>query len=62
MQPRFYFYVIVTVRILRYKFKKVDNWLKKNVQDMGGRAVLVVYKGGKVVYNHAENNLDHQKR
>ena len=45
MQPRFYFYVIVTVRLLQYKFKKVDNWLKKNVQDMGGRAVLVVYKG-----------------
>lgn len=38
-------------------FTKVDSWLKSNASEMGGRVVLVVYKDGKLVYNHAENDM-----
>lgn len=38
-------------------FSKVGGWLRNNVKELGGRAVLVVYKNGKLEYNHAENNL-----
>lgn len=45
------------------KFSKLDNWLTDNVSEMGGRAILMVYKDGKVVYSHAENDLStRQKR
>jgi len=39
------------------KFEKADIWLKNNVHNMGGRAVLVILKDGKIIYNHSENNL-----
>lgn len=48
--------------IAQSDFNKVDVWLKDNVQDLGGRAVLVVYKDGKIVYDHAENNLTNKQR
>jgi CubicO group peptidase (beta-lactamase class C family) len=38
-------------------FGKVDSWLKDNAPEMGGRVVLVVYKDGKLIYNHAENDM-----
>ncbi len=38
-------------------FSKVDKWLADNIKDLGGRGVIVVWKDGKIVYNHAENNL-----
>ncbi len=41
---------------------KVDKWLADNVKDLGGRAVIVVWKDGKIVYNHAENNLTDRKK
>ncbi|PWK69960.1 CubicO group peptidase (beta-lactamase class C family) [Mucilaginibacter oryzae] len=39
-------------------FTNVDTWLKDNAAEMGGRVVLVVYKDGKLIYNHAENNMN----
>ena len=41
----------------QYDFSKVNLWLKDNLTDLGGRAVLMVYKDGKIVYNKAENDL-----
>jgi len=38
-------------------FPKTTEWLKNNVRSMGGRAVLVILKDGRIVYNHSENNL-----
>lgn len=44
-------------------FSKLDNWLADNVSEMGGRAILMVYKDGKIIYSHAENELTaRQKR
>ncbi len=39
------------------KFEKANIWLKNNVRSMGGRAVLVIFMDGKIIYNHSENNL-----
>jgi CubicO group peptidase (beta-lactamase class C family) len=38
-------------------FTKVDDWLKDNTGQMGGRAFLVIYKEGKIVYSHAVNDM-----
>jgi CubicO group peptidase (beta-lactamase class C family) len=47
----------------QYNFSKIDAWLTANLKDIGGRAVLVIYKEGKLVYSKAENDLsDRQKR
>lgn len=45
------------------KFSKLDDWLANNVSQMGGRTILMVYKDGKIIYSHAENELSaRQKR
>jgi CubicO group peptidase (beta-lactamase class C family) len=33
-----------------------------NVEKMGGRAYLMVYKDGKIVYSHAENELSRRQK
>ena len=44
-------------------FSKLDSWLADNVSELGGQAILMVYKDGKIVYSHAENELStRQKR
>lgn len=43
-------------------FSKLDNWLADNVSEMGGRTILMVYKDGKIIYSHAENELNAQQK
>jgi CubicO group peptidase (beta-lactamase class C family) len=43
-------------------FSKVDNWLADNVAKMGGRTVLMVYKDGKIIYSHAENEMSKRQK
>ena len=38
-------------------FKSIDLWMKENTGQLGGRAVLVILKNGKIIYDHAENDL-----
>lgn len=45
----------------QYDFKKVDDWLNANTAVMGGRAILMIYKDGHIVYTKAVNNLSHQQ-
>ena len=57
------FLLLLQVGYSQYNFNKVDNWLTTNLNELGGRAVLVIYKDGKLVYSKAENELsDRQKR
>lgn len=42
----------------QYNFNKVDDWLAANLKDLGGRAVLVIYKDGKLIYNRVENDIN----
>ncbi len=36
--------------------------MKDNLEELGGRAVMMIYKDGKIVYNHAENNLSRKQK
>jgi len=38
-------------------FAKLDGWLEDNTKEMGGRAILVIYKDGQVVYDKAVNEM-----
>lgn len=38
-------------------FTEVDKWLRSHADEMGGRAILLVFKEGKIVYNNSVNNM-----
>jgi CubicO group peptidase (beta-lactamase class C family) len=46
----------------QYDFSKVDRWMQDNLEQIGGRAVLMVYKDGKIVYSKSENNLSRRQK
>jgi CubicO group peptidase (beta-lactamase class C family) len=57
------FLLLLQAGFSQYNFSKLDAWLANNVNELGGRAVFVIYKDGKIVYSHAENELSaRQKR
>lgn len=43
-------------------FNKVDDWLDNNIQDLGGRAVMLVYKDGKIVYEQSKNEISKKQK
>ncbi len=43
-------------------FTKVDQWLNANIKDLGGRAVIIVYKDGKVVYQQTKNKISRKQK
>lgn len=43
-------------------FAGVDQWLQSHVQQLGGRALLVVYKDGKLVYSKAVNDMSRRQK
>ena len=64
---RKYLFLVATLLYLQAAnaqadFSAAGNWLKDNVKDLGGRAVLVIFKDGKIVYNQAENNLNGRQK
>lgn len=38
-------------------FTQVNDWLKNNVREMGGRSVLMIYKDGKIIYSNVVNDM-----
>lgn len=42
-------------------FTKLTDWINSNLPDLGGRAVMLVYKDGKIVYNQSFNKLSKQQ-
>lgn len=38
-------------------FKPVEDWVKNNLKELGGRAVLMVYQDGKMIYSESFNKL-----
>ena len=57
-----YFMLILQVTNAQKDFGKVDTWLKDNLEELGGRAVLVVYKDGKVIHSQSENGLSKRQK
>ncbi len=43
-------------------FSLIDKWLQDNIHEIGGRAVVMIWKDGKVLYSHTENNLNVRER
>jgi CubicO group peptidase (beta-lactamase class C family) len=43
-------------------FKNVDAWLSGHTHEMGGRAILLVYKDGKTIYNHSVNDMSMKQK
>jgi CubicO group peptidase (beta-lactamase class C family) len=43
-------------------FAKLDHWMDENTKDMGGRALLVIYKDGKIVYNKSVLDMTHRQK
>src|SRR5450432_1352620 len=41
---------------------KADEWLQDNLNQLGGRAVLVILKDGKIIYEKSANNLSRKQR
>ncbi len=46
----------------QYNFSSLDQWLKDNNTNLGGRAVLLIYKDGKIIYQKSYNNLTPRQR
>ena len=49
--------LFLQVSFAQSNFKYTDEWLGKNLRQLGGRATLVILKDGKIIYNKSENNL-----
>ena len=46
----------------QYNFDKVHNWIKDNLEELGGRAILMIYKNDKIIYTLQENNLNGKQK
>lgn len=44
------------------KFTPLTNWLEDNTAQMGGRAILMVYKDGQIVYSHSVDKMNMRQR
>lgn len=57
-----YFMLILQASDAQKEFGKVDTWLKNNLKELRGRAVLVIYKNGKIVYIQSEDGLTSRQK
>jgi CubicO group peptidase (beta-lactamase class C family) len=55
------FMLFYQVGFAQYDFRPVDEWLRKNLNDLGGRAVMMVYKDGKIIYSNSLNDLSRKQ-
>jgi CubicO group peptidase (beta-lactamase class C family) len=46
----------------QYNFTNAENWMNDNLKELGGRAVLVVLKDGKLIYSHTENEMTRKQK
>ncbi len=46
----------------QYNFTETDSWLKNNLNKLGGRAVLVILKDGKIIYENSQNDLSPKQK
>ena len=46
----------------QYDFSGTDNWLSENITDLGGRAVLLILKEGRIIYSKSVNNMNMRQK
>ena len=56
------FLLLLQSTFAQSSFNKAGEWLKDNIGELGGRAVLVIWKDGKIVYNKAENEMNNKQK
>lgn len=56
------FMLFFQVSYSQYNFDKVEDWMEDNLKDLGGRAVIMIYKDGKIVYQNDENHLTKKQK
>lgn len=44
------------------QYAKLNQWLENNVDEMGGRAMLMVYQDGKIMYSHSVNQMNNRQK
>ncbi len=55
------FMLLLQVCYAQQDFSKVTDWVNTNLPDLGGRAVMMIYKDGKIVYSQSFNKLSKQQ-
>jgi len=43
-------------------FTKVDDWVDNNISELGGRAVVLIYKDGKIIYTKEKNEISRKQK
>lgn len=56
------FLLFYQVSFSQYNFSAVSGWVKNNLSDLGGRAVLMIYKDGKIIYNESFNHMNTRQK
>ncbi len=56
------FMLYLQVSFGQNNFSKTSDWMKDNLNNLGGRAVLILVKNGKIVYENAENDLSRKQK
>ncbi|MBI2730104.1 MAG: beta-lactamase family protein [Sphingobacteriales bacterium] len=56
------FLLFLQTSFSQQKFSSLDQWMKDNLKEIGGRAVLMVWKDGKVVYSNAMNEMSGKQK
>lgn len=56
------FMLLLQIGYSQYNFDKVEDWMEDHLKDLGGRAVLMIYKDGKIVYENNENHLSSRQK
>lgn len=46
----------------QYNFSSVDQWLKDNTGEMGGRSTLMIFKDGKIIYSNSVNEMNGKQK
>ncbi|NNU33861.1 beta-lactamase family protein [Mucilaginibacter sp. S1162] len=57
-----FFCAAITTAYSQTPTNKLNAWLDNEAGDMGGRAILMVYKDGKVIYNHSVNKMNMRQK
>lgn len=43
-------------------YQKLDDWMDEHAKDLGGRAILVIYKDSQVIYSKSVNEMTRQQK
>lgn len=56
------FFFLQGTAMAQHDFRKVDAWMSENTAKIGGRAILMVYKDGKIIYSHTVNDMNMRQK